>query len=173
MPNMDRPRPMRDAIRRWDDAGLHLASRCRKPWVSALVVPFTRLGNLGLLWLMLGMMVDQSERIAKILITTVIVTELIKRLARRRRPAFERLERLIGLQKTASFPSGHAASAAAAAIALSVFHPDLLPLWLGLALLMAASRVYVGVHYPSDAAAGIAIGIVLGTIAMGGPAMVL
>jgi undecaprenyl-diphosphatase len=164
---------MRSAIRRWDDAGLQLASRCRKPWLSALVVPYTRLGNLGLLWLMLGMMVDQSEKIAKILITTVVVTELIKRIARRRRPAFERLERLIGFQRTTSFPSGHAASAAAAAIALSVFHPALLPLWLALALAMAASRVYVGVHYPSDAAAGLAIGIVLGTIAMGGLAAIL
>ena len=169
---IDEPKPMRDAIQRWDQAGLRLASRCRKPWLSALMVPYTRLGNLGMLWLLLGSMVDQSERIAKILITTVVATELIKRIARRQRPAFERLERLIRMQRTASFPSGHAASAAAAAIALSVFHPALLPVWLLLALLMAASRVYVGVHYPSDAAAGLAIGIVLGTIAMGGLAAI-
>jgi undecaprenyl-diphosphatase len=59
-------------------------------------------------------------------------------------------------------PSGHAATAAAAATVVALLHPRLR---LPLAALVAAiglSRVYLGVHYPSDVLAGLALGIVVG-----------
>ncbi|MFJ3175389.1 phosphatase PAP2 family protein, partial [Streptomyces roseus] len=57
-----------------------------------------------------------------------------------------------------SFPSNHAAIASAAAIALLFVSRRLGTIALIAALLMAASRVWVGVHYPHDALAGLAIG---------------
>src|SRR5690606_19064166 len=53
-----------------------------------------------------------------------------------------------------SFPSNHATIAAAAATALAVAWRAVTPLVLPLAALMAFSRVFVGVHYPHDVAAG-------------------
>lgn len=57
-----------------------------------------------------------------------------------------------------SFPSNHAALAAAAAVALVFVSRRLGAIALVAAVLMAASRVWVGVHYPHDVLAGVAVG---------------
>ncbi|MFI0369663.1 phosphatase PAP2 family protein [Actinomadura sp. 1N219] len=60
-----------------------------------------------------------------------------------------------------SFPSNHATIAAASAAAIVVAWRGLAPLVLPLAALMAFSRVFVGVHYPHDVAAGFLVGVVV------------
>ncbi|TMQ89726.1 phosphatase PAP2 family protein [Actinomadura soli] len=60
-----------------------------------------------------------------------------------------------------SFPSNHATIAAASAAAIVVASRALAPLVLPLAALMAFSRVFVGVHYPHDVAAGFLVGVVV------------
>ncbi|GAA1882684.1 phosphatase PAP2 family protein [Actinomadura bangladeshensis] len=60
-----------------------------------------------------------------------------------------------------SFPSNHATIAAASAAAIVVAWRALAPLVLPLAALMAFSRVFVGVHYPHDVAAGFLVGVVV------------
>ena len=149
-------------IERIDRAGLELAARARRPWASPLIAAFTRTGNLGALWLALGAATDQAGRVLGLLIATTLASEAIKRVTRRQRPVWRRLECLIGHQRTPSFPSGHAASSAGAAVILCAVAPALAPVWVTLAALMAMSRVYVGVHYPSDVALGAVLGVALG-----------
>nr|WP_260407957.1 phosphatase PAP2 family protein [Planomonospora venezuelensis] len=60
-----------------------------------------------------------------------------------------------------SFPSNHSVIAAAAAGTLVLAWRALAPLVLPLAALMAFSRVFVGVHYPHDVAAGFLLGVAL------------
>ncbi|MWK39780.1 phosphatase PAP2 family protein [Actinomadura sp. J1-007] len=60
-----------------------------------------------------------------------------------------------------SFPSNHATIAAASAAAIVVAWRRMAPLVLPLAALMAFSRVFVGVHYPHDVAAGFVVGVVV------------
>ncbi|GAA2440243.1 hypothetical protein GCM10010191_64820 [Actinomadura vinacea] len=63
-----------------------------------------------------------------------------------------------------SFPSNHATIAAASAAAIVVAWRAMAPLVLPLALLMAFSRVFVGVHYPHDVAAGFVVGVVVAPV---------
>jgi len=63
---------------------------------------------------------------------------------------------------SSSFPAGHAATAFAGAVLLSAVAARLAPLFLGLAVLIGFSRVYDGVHYPTDVLAGAAIGAAVG-----------
>ncbi|MCX4665360.1 phosphatase PAP2 family protein [Streptomyces sp. NBC_01381] len=60
-----------------------------------------------------------------------------------------------------SFPSNHSTIAGAAAVALAVAWPRIAALTLPMAVLMAFSRVFVGVHYPHDVAVGLILGAVL------------
>ncbi|MFD5148305.1 phosphatase PAP2 family protein [Streptomyces sp. NPDC058401] len=72
-----------------------------------------------------------------------------------------------------SFPSNHATIAGAAAVALALAVRGLALLTLPLALLMAFSRVFVGVHYPHDVAMGLLLGAslaALAALALAGPA---
>jgi membrane-associated phospholipid phosphatase len=70
---------------------------------------------------------------------------------------------------SASFPSGHAATAFAAAVAVAMLYPRFRTPLLGLAATVALSRVYLGVHFATDVLAGsllgAAIGLATGTVA--------
>ncbi|MFJ8592609.1 phosphatase PAP2 family protein [Streptomyces sp. NPDC093598] len=65
-----------------------------------------------------------------------------------------------------SFPSNHATIAGASAVALALVRRTLLWLTAPLALLMAFSRVFVGVHYPHDVVAGLALGTLVALAAV-------
>jgi membrane-associated phospholipid phosphatase len=66
---------------------------------------------------------------------------------------------LVTIPHSHSFPSGHAATAAAAATILSYLVPKAAPLVVVLAAAVAYSRLYVGAHYPLDILGGAAIGV--------------
>ncbi|MBR8643088.1 phosphatase PAP2 family protein [Streptomyces tuirus] len=65
-----------------------------------------------------------------------------------------------------SFPSNHATIAGASAVALALVRRALLWLTAPLALLMAFSRVFVGVHYPHDVVAGLGLGTLVALVAI-------
>jgi len=67
-----------------------------------------------------------------------------------------------------SFPSGHAATAVAGALAGARLVPAASPVLWGLATLIALSRIYVGVHYPSDVLAGALLGVLCAYLVLGG-----
>jgi membrane-associated phospholipid phosphatase len=108
------------------------------------------------------------EGVAAIAVTSATVNLVLKPIARRRRPdraqpaLFE--GRHVPMPRSASFPSGHAASAFAFAYAVGRHLPLLtVPIRL-LAVAVAYSRVHTGVHYPGDVVIGSVAGA--GTAAM-------
>jgi undecaprenyl-diphosphatase len=76
------------------------------------------------------------------------------------------LEPLIAVPASNSMPSGHALTGFACAVLLGGLAPRLRVPLLVLAALVAFSRVYLGVHYPSDVLVGAAVGALLGVVAL-------
>lgn len=101
--------------------------------------------------------------------TSLVVNQPMKMIGERHRPDRDGLgvpqQRWVTMPSSTSFPSGHSASAAAFAVAVGNLLPVLkLPLR-GAASVVAFSRVYTGVHYPSDVLVGATVGALLGRVA--------
>jgi undecaprenyl-diphosphatase len=92
------------------------------------------------------------------------IATVVKNAADRVRPelADPGIRALVATPDSASFPSGHAAAAFAAAVAVAIVYPRFRWPLLGLASTVALSRVYLGVHYWSDVVAGGALGALIG-----------
>jgi membrane-associated phospholipid phosphatase len=139
------------------------------PAVEQAVVRFSRLGEHGAVWLAIGLagqVVDRPRRSSwrratRAVLATYALNTLLKLLLRRRRPELPGLPPLIDTPTALSFPSAHASTAFAGALAYSRLGVPAPPLY-GLAAALAYSRLYLGVHYPSDIVAGALLGTVVG-----------
>jgi undecaprenyl-diphosphatase len=97
--------------------------------------------------------------------TTYVVQQIIKPVFRRNRPWVGRNVNVVGIRTTdASFPSGHSAASFAAATALAAYYPKTAPLLYLLATGVAASRVHLGHHFPSDTLVGGLLGMASGAL---------
>ncbi len=131
---------------------------------------YSALGEHGAVWIAGGALASvldrrRSARWRRAAVTVAgsyLTSTTIKLLIGRQRPVVENLPHLMETPTGLSFPSSHATSSFAAARAYSRLVPAG-PLYAG-AVAMALSRLYLGVHYPSDIAAGAALGTVLGSL---------
>jgi undecaprenyl-diphosphatase len=145
-------------------------SLARTPGTVRWVRRYSRLGEHGSVWLVggaAGAAVDRARRRRWLRATTCVgaaycVSTSIKLAVGRRRPAVEDLPRLMATPTGLSFPSSHATSSFAAARAFGALVPG--PPLQAAAVAMGLSRLYLGVHYPSDVAAGALLGTVLGSL---------
>lgn len=148
------------------------------PRLDDVMLLATEVGRAGFVWLVIAAIaaVFPQHRMAAwrvalaVGLAYLVVDGFIKPLVDRPRP-FEVLEsvRLITTRPlTPSFPSGHAASAFAGALATSRLFPGAQAILWPLAVLIAISRIYVGVHWPSDVVAGALVGYAAGWFALGG-----
>ena len=137
-------------------------------------VGFSRLGEHGGVWIALGLAgaaIDTRERragwrrAAAVVAGTYAANTALKLVIRRPRPQLPGLPALTGTPTQLSFPSAHAATAFAGARLYSRLGLPAAPLYV-LAGAFALSRLYLGVHYPSDLLGGALLGTGIAAVAV-------
>ena len=142
------------------------------PVADRLFTTASHVGDFSLIWHVIGITrglvkgrPDQVIVLAALLgAESLFVNQGVKRLFRRERPTTTGDERLaVRRPHTSSFPSGHASSAAFAAMMLSGWDgPRVGIVWWKLAAVIGISRAYVRIHHGSDVVAGALVGSLLG-----------
>jgi membrane-associated phospholipid phosphatase len=141
------------------------------PGVEGAAVALGKVGNHGLIWAVLGftLILIDSSRWEQWLVCALLgpfaigLNYAIKLAVKRPRPVLEGLPPLGGAPSSLSFPSAHATSSFAVAMAMVRVDPAMAGAFV-VALTLALGRPYLGMHYPSDVLAGAFLGVVLGLI---------
>ena len=141
------------------------------PAAERAVARFSRLGEHAGVWLAIGLVggaldaEHRSEwrRATATVASVYALNTAIKQLVGRRRPELPDLPPLTGTPTALSFPSAHASTSFAGAGAYSRLGLPAVPLY-ALATGLALSRLYLGVHYPSDVVAGAVLGGLVGRL---------
>lgn len=142
------------------------------PILDKIMVGITRLGDAGIIWIILTavfLVIPKTRRtggvmLAALLVQTVLCNVILKNLFARTRPydVNTTVQLLVAKLHDFSFPSGHT-SASFTIVSALYFSKD--KLWkpaLVLACLIAVSRLYLYVHYPTDVLGGMLTGVFSG-----------
>lgn len=118
--------------------------------IAILICFFT---DENMTWLTIGIVAFAIE---------LILYKIIKQSTTRQRPYQTNpgIENLVIPPDQFSFPSGHTAAATVAALLFTLALPAFAPLFIVVAFVIGLSRIYLGVHYPTDVIIGFALGIV-------------
>lgn len=140
----------------------------RNGFLDTIVPFYTNLGNDGIIWIVVGvvMLIPKKTRkcgimvLGALLVMLVVNNIILKNLIARPRPCatYPELVELVHIPTSYSFPSGHTVSAMAVAFTILAQHKKLGIVALVLATLMGLSRLYVGVHFPTDVYGGVIVG---------------
>lgn len=145
------------------------------PWLDTAMIALTTIGDEGIVWILLGLILlifKQTRQagvavLVSLAVMVVLNNLIIKNVVARPRPFVVQpgVDLLIAAPSGFSFPSGHASSSFAAVTALflskrkAIWIPALI-----LALLIAFSRMYLYVHFPTDIIGGMVLGIIYGVV---------
>lgn len=152
-----------------------LQQHCRTQGLDKIFSTITHLGDAGIIWILLAaaLLLIPKTRRCGIVVSIALILDLIlcngilKNLVARIRPfdVNTAVELLIQKPSDYSFPSGHTAASFAAVTALYCTHSRLRYPAFCVALLIAFSRMYLYVHYPSDILGGVLLGVICGCVA--------
>lgn len=130
---------------------------------------FLMISNMGIIgfWVMVSVLLylfgnKKGKKVAKkmiiVLLITTVITSVVKLVVMRPRPYVELTNLiLLDLGTDYSFPSGHTTTATAMAYTLTKEYHNWI--FMIIPLMVAFSRMYIGVHYPSDVLGGFLLGI--------------
>lgn len=140
------------------------------------MIVMTSLGNMGIIWIVIAVLLMINKRyrdigfiiLGALMLSTVLGEGILKHVVQRIRPSanIPSANLLISRPLSYSFPSGHATSSFAAAGVLAKYFKVHALAFFSLAFLIAFSRLYLYVHYPTDVLAGVILGIICSKIAI-------
>lgn len=151
---------------------LWIQENVRNDFLTPIMTFITHLGDSGWFWIVLAVVLLLRKKTRTVgfltacsLLGSLLINNLLlKNLVARIRPyeVVEGLHRIIEAQVDLSFPSGHVGSSFAAAVVIFLMCPKKAGIpALVLAFLIMLSRLYVGVHYPTDVLAGMVTGTLI------------
>ncbi|GGZ91903.1 phosphoesterase [Streptomyces subrutilus] len=165
------------AVARWDRGLFDMVARRHWPGADRVLPRLGRAANHGVLWggTAAAIAVFGSTRgrkaavrgMASLALASATINTVGKWSVRRARPQLDgvpAVRQLTTQPRTTSFPSGHSASAFAFTAGLALESPGWAAVVAPVAASVAFSRIYTGVHYPSDVAAGAAWGVAAGLV---------
>lgn len=149
------------------------------PALDRVMVAATLVGANGLIWILLALIValrrpSRRGGVWQLLLALglcgLIVDDVMKPRLARQRPwtSIANVRVIADRPSTYAFPSGHAATAFAGAYGLTRLVRRCRGWIWALAILITVSRVYVGVHYPSDVLGGAIVGLACGAFVFAG-----
>jgi undecaprenyl-diphosphatase len=127
------------------------------PRSERVVRVFSYAGEHGGIWLVPGLLRARWRAATRTVALAYVANQLVKLTVPRARPRLDGLPALIKVGSDRSFPSAHATTSFAGARAYARLGVPAAPLY-ALAVAFAASRVWLGVHHPSDVLAGAVLG---------------
>jgi membrane-associated phospholipid phosphatase len=155
-----------------DERVLRAARTCgHTPGAERAMARFSSVGEHGAVWMAIGAAgwaLDPARRArwrraSATVAGTYALNMAMKQAIRRPRPRLVGLPALTGTPTRLSFPSAHASTSFAGALSYTRLGLPAAPLY-ALAAGLALSRLYLGVHYPSDVLAGIALGTLVAAL---------
>lgn len=155
----------------------YIQENIRNPLLDKIMPFITSFGNMALLWIIIGMVLFSIKKHRKygymvflaLLLCFLIGNLALKPLVARIRPfdAYPLINGLlINAPKDFSFPSGHTMCSFAPSVVLFYFNKKIGVCALVISVLIALSRLYLYVHYPSDVLCGMIIGVINGIISI-------
>lgn len=149
---------------------LHLIQGLHIDWLDTVMIFLTKLGDKGIIWIALSIVlaiIPKTRRcgltmMAAMLLSDIVGNKILKPIVARPRPCTvdTGVAMLITSPTSYSFPSGHTMNGFTAAASLFVYYKKPGTAAFILAALIAFSRMYLFVHYPTDILAGVILGLV-------------
>ena len=144
------------------------------PFLDAVVPKLTMLGNAGIIWILAGVLLLCTKKYRRqgalvlmgLLAGLLVGNVALKHLVARSRPCWldPSVQLLIATPTDYSFPSGHTLSSTIAATILAKTDRRFGYAAISLAVLIALSRLYLYVHFPSDVFAAALLGLLIGEL---------
>lgn len=147
-----------------------IQSNINSNFLNPIMIFFTSLGNLGIIWIIISILLILSKKYRKIglltlaalIINTILGEGILKHIIERPRPftTYPDLHIIISKPTSYSMPSGHTSASFAAAFMLAYYFKNIKVYIFSLASLIAFSRLYLLVHYPTDVLTGVLLGYI-------------
>ena len=162
----------------WEFSFLYFLQGLRLPLLDALMVGITTLGNDGLIWIGIAVLMLCFKKtracgvgiLLALVLKTLVGNIILKNLFMRDRPCWidPGVALLIKSPSSYSFPSGHTFDAFAASVTILLHHRKMGIAALVLALLIALSRLYLFIHFPTDVLASMVLGTLIAWLVFAG-----